>query len=381
MKATIPARDLGQILAHKNVVEKRNTIPILANVLLRAHDNRLTARMTDLDMMVTANIACEVKKSGSTTVPAHMIADIVSKFTKDKAKADQPITLDLEEPNLTLKGARSRFKIQTLPESDFPDLSLRDAKHKFEIPAADLEKLLLRANFCISTEEARYYLNGIYLHHHHEGKVITLRGVATDGHRLARIECAAPTGADMFGNSDNKDGIIIPRKTCGLLTKIISENKIDKVGIELSDTKIVFSLGHITVMTKLVNGTFPDYVRVVPVGNDKIMRADRKELLETVDRITAIVSERGRVARLSLSHNKLECAVINADAGSAIEEIDVDYDGEPLQIGFNSHYVVDVLNNVEGDKVEFRLADPGSPTLVQGVDSADALFVLMPMRV
>lgn len=378
MKIQIPGRDLAGVLKYTGkVVERRNTIPILGNVLLKADKDKLSVKMTDLDIEVTASVACEVSQPGATTVPAVMTENIVKKL-----KPDSVITLDQDAGDgrvLNVKAARSRFKLQTLPESDFPDLSIGKVAHTFELPTTDIQKLLHKPQFCVSTEESRYYLNGIYLHHHQNGQATVLRGVSTDGHRLARVECPAPQGADTFHSNSNTNGVIVPYKTCDLLSKMIADGGVDKVGIQLSDSKAMFTLGGTTVASKLIDGTFPDYQRVIPTDNDRIMRCDRAELAEAVDRLS-VVSERGRVVRLTLTKGKAVIDINNPDLGSATEELDVEYAGADIQIGFNSLYLKEILANVEGDQTEMRLADPGTAVVIVGVNKPDVLFVQMPMR-
>lgn len=381
MQLTIAKRDLAAILKYTcKAVENRNTIPILSNVLLSAQNNALTVKATDLDIAVEALINCEVGRKGATTVPAKLFESIVNKF-----KPDATIILqqDGDEAVLNVKSGRSRFKLQTLPVVDFPDLAINDVTSNFELPVADLLKMLDRAEFCVSDEETRYYLNGIYLHHYQnsDDKSVTLRAVATDGHRLAQIECAAPNGADHFKSANNPCGVIIPRKTVRLISGILRDGGLDKIGVQLNDVRALFTLGNVTIASKLIDGSFPDYERVVPKGNDKIVRCNRLDLLAAVDRVAAISSEHGRAAKFELTAGKMLLSIKNSESGSANEELDVDYDGDPLDIGFNSKYMMDILGKVDGDQAEMRFADNGSPAIIAGVDNHDTIFVAMPMRV
>ena len=275
---------------------------------------------------------------------------------------------------LAIKAGRSRFTLQTLPESDFPDLAAGDMTHSFKIGAAELKRLVDKTQFAISTEETRYYLNGIYLHGAGSGKSQVLRAVATDGHRLAQVELPLPSGAS------GMPGIIVPRKTVGEVQRLIEDTE-GEVGIELSQGKIRFTIGDVVLTSKLIDGTFPDYARVIPAGNDKELVVDKKEFEQAVDRVSTVSSERGRAVKLSLSNGRLVLSVTNPDSGSATEELEVEYAADPLDIGFNSRYLLDIAAQIEGEAAVLKLADPGSPTLIQDKDSKGALYVLMPMRV
>ena len=372
MKVTVERASLLKSLGHVHrVVERRNTIPILANVLVRADGSKLSFKATDLDLEITETIAAEVSPGGSTTVPAHMFYEIVRKLPEGtqvvlEGSGDRAV--------LALKAGRSRFTLQTLPENDFPDLAAGEMTHSFTLGAADLKRLIDKTQFAISTEETRYYLNGIYLHAAGTGKATTLRAVATDGHRLAQVELPLPKGAA------GMPGIIVPRKTVGEVQRLIEDNEAE-ISIELSQGKIRFTIGDVVLTSKLIDGTFPDYARVIPSGNDKELVVDKKEFEQAVDRVSTVSSERGRAVKLSLSSGRLVLSVTNPDSGSATEEIEVEYAAEPLDIGFNSRYLLDIASQIESEAAVLRLADPGSPTLIEDKDSKGTLYVLMPMRV
>ena len=372
MKVTVERSELLKSLGHVHrVVERRNTIPILANVLIKAERGKLSLKATDLDLEVVDSIAAEVSPGGATTVPAHMFYEIARKLPEG---AQIVIEGSGDRAVLSLRAGRSRFTLQTLPESDFPDLAAGEMTHSFKLAAADLKRLIDKTQFAISTEETRYYLNGIYIHTAGTPKNATLRAVATDGHRLAQVELPLPDGAS------GMPGIIVPRKTVGEVHRLIETGE-GEIAIELSAGKIRFTIGDVVLTSKLIDGTFPDYARVIPANNDKRLTVDKKDFEAAVDRVSTVSSERGRAVKLSISSGRLVLSVTNPDSGSATEEIEVEYDSDPLDIGFNSRYLLDIAAQIEGEVAVLKLADPGSPTLIQDKDSKGALYVLMPMRV
>jgi DNA polymerase-3 subunit beta len=372
MQITLERSALLKALGHVHrVVERRTTIPILSNVLVSAEGSSVLLKATDLDLEVTERLPADVSQPGATTLPAHILYEIVRKLPEG---AQVSLEGGEDAGQLLLRSGRSRFQLQALPESDFPDLAAGEFAHKFKLPAADLKKLIDKTQFAISNEETRYYLNGIYLHAVESEGHQVLRAVATDGHRLARVEIAAPPG------SAGMAGVIIPRKAVNEVQKLI-EDLTQEVAIEISPTKARFSFGDVVLTTKLIDGTFPDYMRVIPAGNDKYLTVERAPFAAAVDRVSTISSERGRAVKLAMADGKLTLSVNNPDSGSAVEELEVDYDAAPLDIGFNARYLLDITNQLDGDTALFKLADPGSPTLVLDRDGASALYVLMPMRV
>ena len=372
MKLVIERGELMRALGHvTSVVERRTTIPILSNVLLKASSNGLQFKATDLEREVQEQAPADVSQPGAVTVPAHILHDIVRKLPDG---AEVEIKRDAEKERLTLTSGHSRFALQTLAPQDFPDLAAGELNHKFDIAAKDLKRLIDKTRFAISTEETRYYLNGIYLHSASRGKDATLRAVATDGHRLAQAELALPAGAT------GMPGIILPRKTVHELHRLIEDSQAT-VSVGVSAAKVRFEIGTITLISKLIDGTFPDYARVIPKGNDKVLKVSNDEFKSAVDRVSTIASERGRAVKLNLNRNKLVLSVNNPEGGSATEEIGVEYEAAPLEIGFNARYLLDIATQLESDSAQFQLADPGSPTMVKDASDEGALYVLMPMRV
>lgn len=372
MKVTLERNHLLKCLGHVHrVVERRNTYPILANVLMKAGDSGLDLRATDLDIEVTESVPAMVGTAGTTTVPAHTLYEIVRKLA-DGAEVKLETT---GAEQMALSSGRSRFNLACLSPDSFPDLKSGSFTHTFTIPAPALRELIERTQFAISNEETRYYLNGIYLHTLDVNGESVLRAVATDGHRLARAEAAAPEGAK------DMPGIIIPKKTVGEVQKLLDGAEGD-VTVEVSDTKIRFTLDGIVLLSKLIEGTFPDYERVTPKNNDKLMTVDKASFATAVDRVSTIASERGgKAVKLAMKDGNLELSVTNPDHGTASEELAVEFEPESFEIGFNARYLLDIIGQIRSENAIFAFNDAGSPTLVQEDGEARALYVLMPMRV
>ena len=370
MRVTIERSGFLKALNHvQSVVERRNTIPILSNVLINAKKDSLRLTATDLDIEIVETVTADTQREGAVTVPAHMLYDIVRKLP-DGAQLE----LDLAKDNtrVTVLAGRSRFALSALPPEDFPDLSSGEFGNRFTLKASELKGLIEKTRFAISTEETRYYLNGIYLHQSPDKT--TLRAVATDGHRLAQAETPLPEGAD------GMPGVIVPRKTVLEVVKLL-EGEDQEVEVALSSNKIRFTAGKLVLTSKLIDGTFPDYERVIPKNHTKVLLADARSFAQAVDRVSTISLEKSRAVKMSLSEGKLTLVVNNPDAGSAEEELSVSYDKEPLEIGFNSRYLMDVAAQITADEMRFEMQDASAPTVVRDPKDAHALYVLMPMRV
>lgn len=355
----------------QSVVERRGTIPILANVKLDATKDGLSLTATDMDIAIVERVKADVQDKGGITVPAHMFYEIIRKLPDGSnvqlAKAG-------DAAKLTIAAGSSRFSLATLPTDDFPVMAEGEFAHSFSITPAECKALLEKTRFAISTEETRYYLNGVYLHAANNQGAAVLRAVATDGHRLARMEVALPEGAE------NIPGVIIPRKTVSELYKLVEEGG-EKVEIALSETKIRFSMGNAVLVSKLIDGTFPDYERVIPTGNDKIMEVDGKAFSQAVDRVSVITSEKSRGIKLVLAPSKLTLSASSTEQGTASEELSVAYGADGVDIGFNSRYLLDMMAQIEGETAQFVFADSASPTIVRDPADVGALYVIMPMRV
>jgi DNA polymerase III subunit beta len=368
MKLVVERATLLKALGHvQSVVERRNTIPILSNVLLAADGQSAKLMATDLDLQIVEDVPATVEVAGATTVSAHTLFDIVRKLP-DGAQ----VTLEAAGGKVAVTAGRARFSLQTLPREDFPVIGESDLPVSFALPAETLVMLIDKTRFAISTEETRYYLNGIFFHA--PSGAGTLRAVATDGHRLARVEIPLPEGA--AGMPD----IIIPRKCVAEVRKLLDERG-GEVGITLSQSKIRFAIGQAVLTSKLIDGTFPDYSRVIPTANDKLLRIDPATLREGVDRVTAIASEKTRAVKLSLDRDRVTLSVTSPENGTASEDVPADYSASGFDVGFNSRYLIDILDQLEGDLVEVHMADAAAPTLIRESEGSEALYVLMPMRV
>lgn len=377
MKINVQTDALRGVLGRvQRVVERRNTIPILANVLITAKAGRLSVKATDLDLEMTDSIEADTELEGTTTVNAHLLTDIVKKLP-----AGGEAGIEVVDAQLKVKCGRSRFSLHVLPAADFPELTVRegDLKTKATMPASQLADLFRRVQFAISTEETRYYLNGIYLHVIKTGNEYHLTSVATDGHRLAKNRIVAPAGTEQMA------GVIVPRKAVAEIIRLLVD--VDgNAHLEIGETKIRVSTGNLVFTSKLIDGTFPDYARVIPNGNEHALRVDRDGLRMSVDRIATISSERGRAVKFDIEKTGLKLSANDPESGSAIEEIDGEFSGNPLSIGFNSRYVGDVISQLGSKSIEMRVQDPGSPALLQEVTEEgqvdpNVLYVLMPMRV
>jgi DNA polymerase-3 subunit beta len=384
MKATIERATLLRCLSHvQSVVERRNTIPILSNVLIDANAGGSVQLMaTDLDLQVVESMsATSVDQPGAITVSAHLLFDIARKLPEGSQ-----VSLTTNDNRLEVKAGRSTFKLPTLPRDDFPVIAEGDLPTSFELPARQLAELIDRTRFAISTEETRYYLNGIFLHVTDEEEPL-LKAAATDGHRLARFTLPRPEGA--AGMPD----VIVPRKAVGELRKLL-EDEIDKtIQVKLSASKIQFKFPddrpnsgpeenyRLVLTSKLIDGTFPDYGRVIPTANDKLLKINPKDLFSAVDRVATIATEKTRAVKIGLENDRVTLSVTSPDNGTAAEELPAEYNAESLEIGFNATYLKDILAQIDGDTVEIHLATAGAPTLIREHEASPALYVLMPMRV
>ena len=377
MKLTIERAALLKALGHvQSVVERRNTIPILSNVLLSAGQGAVAFSATDLDMEITDSSPAQVESPGQITAPAHTLYEIVRKLPEG---ADVSLSYTGDDPRLQVAAGRSRFNLPVLPAGDFPVMSSEGLAGAIEIDTNDLIRLIDKTRFAISTEETRYYLNGLYLHAVVEDGQTKLRAVATDGRRLALAEMPAPEG---FSGAP---GVIIPRKTVGEARRLLDDGG-ETVTMAVSQQKVRFGFGHAAMTSKVIDGSFPPYERVIPKDNKRVMMLDNAVFASAVDRVATISTEQSRAVKLSVETGRMTLTVRNMDAGQAVEELEVDYDGEPFEIGFNARYILDVTGQIGGEIAEFRFADHVGgatvldPTLVLDPTDAGVQYVLMPLR-
>ncbi|MHA6346764.1 DNA polymerase III subunit beta [Roseivivax sp. CAU 1761] len=355
----------------QSVVERRNTIPILANVLVEAEGDAVRFRATDLDIEVVDRAPAQVGRAGATTVSAVVLHEIVRKLPDG---ALVTLSEDSAAGRLTVEAGRSNFSLATLPREDFPVMASSEYAANFSAKAGVLRRLFDKSKFAISTEETRYYLNGVYMHiaEGEDGRV--LRCVATDGHRLARIDAAVPDGAEAM------PGVIVPRKTVGELRKLLDDDDAD-IAVSVSETKVRFATPDITLTSKVIDGTFPDYSRVIPQNNTRRLEVDAAEFARAVDRVATVSSERSRAVKMQLDEDRLILSVNAPDSGAAEEELAVAYGDERLEIGFNAKYLLEIANQVDRENAVFLFNSSGDPTLMREGSDSSAVYVVMPMRV
>tara|TARA_R110002124_G_scaffold135395_7_gene298335 strand:- start:541 stop:1659 length:1119 start_codon:yes stop_codon:yes gene_type:complete len=355
----------------QSVVERRNTIPILANVLIEADGSDVAFRATDLDIEVVDKVGAHIERAGATTVSATLLHEIVRKLP-DGALIN--LTADTAAGRLTVEAGRSNFSLATLPREDFPVMASSEYASNFSAPAPVLRRLFDKSKFAISTEETRYYLNGVYMHIADADGGKVLRCVATDGHRLARIDADLPEGAAEM------PGVIVPRKTVGELRKLLEDDEM-KIAVSVSETKVRFATPEITLTSKVIDGTFPDYTRVIPQGNTRKLEVDAADFAQAVDRVATVSSERSRAVKLQLDEDRLILSVNAPDSGAAQEELAVAYGDERLEIGFNAKYLLEIASQVDRENAVFLFNSSGDPTLMREGNDMSAVYVVMPMRV
>ena len=375
MKLTIERAPLLKSLGHvQSVVERRTTIPILSNVRLEARGGELLLTATDMDLTLASRETAEIGEPGVTTVAAHTLYEIVRRLAEGAI-------VELEQPNgssdLQLRSGRSSFVLPALAADEFPAMNEEDLGISFEVTAATLRKLFDKTRFAMSNEETRYYLNGVHLHATRgEGATATLRAVATDGHRLARVETELPEGA--------KDipPVIVPKKTVGEVRRLLEAQEHDAaIGIALSASRIRFSIGTTILVSRLIDGTFPDYERVIPQANDKAALVDAKAFAVAIDRVATVATDKVRAVKLGFSDGRVVASAVSAEAGRAHDEVDCELSGGDIEIGFNARYVLDITQQVDGDTIRLEMASPAAPTLIRDPEDLATIYVLMPMRV
>jgi DNA polymerase-3 subunit beta len=374
MQLSVERAALLKALGHvQNVVERRNTIPILSNVLLSANDGALALSATDLDMEIIDEAEARISANGQVTAPAHTLYEIVRKLPEG---AEVELAYASDDPRLQVTAGRSRFSLPVLPAGDFPVMSAEGLGARFVIDTKDLIRLIDNTRFAMSSEETRYYLCGLYLHTVVKDGQTKLRAVATDGHRLALAEMAAPEGAA------GAPGVIIPRKTVGEVRRLLDDAG-ESVEVQISAQKVRFDFGRASLTSKVIDGAFPDYPRIIePLSeNDRILVIDNGPFSRAVDRVATISEERSRSVKIGIERGKVVLTVRTMAAGQAVEEVEADYDGEPFEVGFNARYLLDVAGQIHGETSEYRFAEAQTATLVLDPADPDVQYVLMPLRV
>ncbi len=371
MKFKISRSIFFKTLSHlQGIVDKKNSLPILSNILIEARDNILILSSTDMDISIIEKIKCSVLENGATTINSQILYDIVRKI--DENSEIEIISNDGKL--LTLRSNGSRFSLASLPKEDYPIIEQDNSGVDIILNSKILLKLIDKTKFAISNEETRYFLNGLYFNVTNEAskKIVTL--VGTDGHRLAKFS------HEIQGEIDKVSGVIIPKKTIYELSKLLSE--IDcEIKISISSNKIVFKILDIIFISKLIDGSFPDYKRVIPKDNTNILKINRDKLLSAVDRVSTIANEKSPVIKFKLLQNILNLNTINNENSTASEDLTISYEGEEIEIGFNSKYIMDIVNNLEDNEISIYLKNDTSPVIAQENSNTDLVYVLMPMRV
>ena len=371
MKFSVEKNIIFKSLAHvQSIVEKKNTLPILSNILIEAKENHLVLSATDMDISITDKLNCNIVEMGSTTVSAHTLYDIIRKL---------PDTSEIEIISndgkiMTLRAGKSKFSLGCLPKEDFPIIEIGDLENELNIDSQNFLQLIDKTRFAISNEETRYFLNGIYFHMKKIDQSNILSLVATDGHRLAKFDFD-------FEKSDlDIPGVIIPKKTVNELYKLLS-NYDGSIKINLNSNKMVFFVGDSILITKLIDGNFPDYKRVIPKDNNNILKINRQDFSSAVDRVSTITNDKAPVIKFKLLNNLMNMSSVNVESGTATEDIITNYSGDEIEIGFNSKYMLEMVNNLEDDQIILSFKDSASPVIAIEESNPELTYVLMPMRV
>ncbi len=375
MEFKINSTDLLKALSHiHGIVEVRHTLPILSNIILEAKDDKLILSSTNLDIYCSDKIKAEVLKSGEVSVSAVTFFEIIKRLPSG---SEVLMTMEEGENEIRLTCGRSKFNLSTLKTDDFPIISDSDLSTNFVLSADELIRIIDKTKFAVSNEETRYYLNGIFLHKAERNSIQFLRAVATDGHRLAQYDIPLPQGAEDI------TGIIIPKKTIYELRKVLDDANGD-VSVSLNENKIKFSFNDLKVVSKVIDGTFPDYTKVIPQKNDKNFKTNNSDLKNAIDRVSAVAANeesKSKAIKFCIENNSLSLSVESQSKGSANEMIDVNYSGDKVDIGFNSKYIIDICNEVDGDEISISLSDSISPAIILDKTDENLFFVLMPMRI
>lgn len=346
-------------------VEKKNTIPVLQNIKIEAKDDKVVLSATDMDILVTSSFESDMKKGGSTTVPAQMFFDIVRKIP------DGAIMISQESATiLQIKSGKSKYSLPCIEASEFPNLSEGELGEEVEVEAEKLSKMIDKTRFAISSDETRYYLNGLYLQAMKKDDGFELRTVATDGHRMALSFLVAKLKTPF--------GVILPKKSVAEIRRIIDGSKVVKLAV--SRVKIKVTTDQATIVSKLIDGEFPDYDKVLPKNNTQIAVINKKNFFDCVDRVSTVATDKHRSVKLIIENGKMNLQVNTNDGSFAYEELDVNYTGDRIETGFNSRYLLDIIGQIDKDELLMRFKDSNSPALIEAKDM-NSVFVIMPVRI
>ena len=371
MKITVEKNIIFKSLSHvQSIVEKKNAIPVLSNILIEAKNNSLILSATDMDISITDTLNCNVIEEGSITVPAHTLYDIIRKLSDD----NEIEFISNDGKIFSIRSGKSRFSLGCLPKEEFPIIEVDNLKSELSIDSQELLSLIEKTRFAISSEETRYFLNGIYFHKNKDTNDDVLTMVATDGHRLAKID---------FNSSDNiinMPGVIIPRKTIFELSKLLADYS-GNIKINVDPNKIIFFVNKSILISKLIDGSFPDYQRVIPDSNNNILKVNRSSFCTAVDRVSTITDDKSPAIKFKLLKDIINMTSVDSESGQATEDVNVEYSGKEIEIGFNAKYILEMVSNLNDENVILQFNDSSSPLIVKEENSPNLIYVLMPMRV
>ena len=371
MKFIVSKPVIFKTLSHlQSIVNKKNTLPILSNILIEAEQNSLTLSSTDMDISIKETINCNVQEVGSTTLNAQIMFEIIKKLP-DSSEVE---FISNDGKILTVRTNVSKFSLSCLPKDEFPIIETKSNGSRIKVNSQIIFKLINKTKFAISNEETRYFLNGLYFNLSLIDKSSTLTFVGTDGHRLATSSSKIPQIKNEI------PGVIIPKKTINELSKLLSENS-NELEIDISTNKIIFYIDNLILISNLIDGNFPDYKRVIPKNNNHHLKVNRNNLLSAVDRVSTIANEKLPSIKFKLFENLINLSTINNENSTATEDIEVEYEGDKIEIGFNSKYIMDILDNIGGEEIKISFSDSSSPIIAQELSGSDTIYVLMPMRV
>ena len=355
---------LEPLIQVNGVVERRQTLPILANVLIQCQSDQITLTATDLEVEIQTTMPAECSEAFEITLPARKLLDICKALP-----AGLNITIEIEKERALLKSGRGRYTLGILPATEYPAIEAHDSEHEIVIPENQLKYLIDKTSFAMAQQDVRYYLNGLLLEFTQE----RARAVSTDGHRLALCDVSVQM------ESIEHQKLILPRKAVLELGRMLTDSE-EPIVLSLSTNHIRFQRGNTVFTSKLIDGNFPDYERVIPAPGGAVMEVGTDLLKQALQRAAILSNEKFRGIRFSFSENRLKLTASNPEHDEAEEILEVTYEGEEMSIGFNVGYVLDVLNAIDTKEVLFILSDPGSSSVVTNKDRDDCLYVVMPMR-